>query len=92
MDLDAGVWFGQGEDGSVAKADDSLGAFYYGKYKIEELRSDSNKGLKLISTDFTITKDGKKINGGTLTDESEPSIGTKAKDEATGTKCGFSDR
>ncbi|WP_373106032.1 SpaA isopeptide-forming pilin-related protein, partial [Anaerostipes hadrus] len=85
FDLDAGVWFGQGEDGSVAKADDSLGAFYYGKYKIEELRSDSNKGLKLISTDFTITKDGKKINGGTLTDESEPSIGTKAKDEATGT-------
>ena len=60
FDLDAGVWFGQGEDGSVAKADDSLGAFYYGKYKIEELRSDSNKGLKLISTDFTITKDGKK--------------------------------
>ena len=49
------------------------------------MRSDSNKGLKLISTDFTITKDGKKINGGTLTDESEPSIGTKAKDEATGT-------
>lgn len=85
FDLDAGVWFGQGEDGSVAKADDSLGAFYYGKYKIEELRSDSNKGLKLISTDFTITKDGKKINAGTLTDESEPSIGTKAKDEATGT-------
>ena len=85
FDLDAGVWFGQGEDGSVAKADDSLGAFYYGKYKIEELRSDSNKGLKLISTDFTIIKDGKKINAGTLTDESEPSIGTKAKDEATGT-------
>lgn len=85
FDLSAGTWFGQGEDGSMAKADDSKGAFYYGKYKIEELRSDSNKGLKLINTEIFITKDGKKVDGGTLTDELEPRIGTQAKDEATGT-------
>ena len=85
FDLDAGVWFGQGEDGSVAKADDSKGAFYYGEYTMEELRSDTNKGYKLLSTEFKIEKDGKSVNGGTLIDQPEPSIGTKAKDEATGT-------
>lgn len=85
FDLDAGVWFGQGEDGSVAKVNDDLGAFYYGKYTIEELRSDSNNDLKLIDTDVTITKDGKKVDGGTLTDKLKPRIGTQAKDEATGT-------
>ena len=83
FDHNAGTWFGQGEDGSMANVDDQKGAFPYGKYEVEELRSDSNKGLQLVKFEFYITKDGKTIQGGTITDESEPKIGTKAKNEET---------
>lgn len=82
-DHNAGTWFGQGEDGSMANVDNQKGAFPYGKYEVEELRSDSNKGLQLVKFEFYITKDGKTIQGGTITDESEPKIGTKAKNEET---------
>lgn len=87
FDLNAGTWFGQGEDGTVAKVDDSKSAFVYGKYEVEELRSDTNKGMKLVKYDFYITKDGKKVNGGTINDEDEltPAIHTTAKDMETGT-------
>lgn len=87
FDLEAGTWFGKGEDGTIAKAKDDLGALPYGKYELEELRSDTNKGLKLVKYEFYITKDGKKIDGGTVTDNEEkiPSIHTTAKDEASGT-------
>lgn len=83
FDHNAGTWFGQGEDGSMANVDDQKGVFPYGKYEVEELRSDSNKGLQLVKFEFYITKDGKTIQGGTITDESEPKIGTKAKNEET---------
>ena len=83
FDHNAGTWFGQGEDGSMANVDDQKGAFPYGKYEVEELRSDSNKGLQLVKFEFYIIKDGKTIQGGTITDESEPKIGTKAKNEET---------
>ena len=83
FDHNAGTWFGKGEDGSMANVDDQKGAFPYGKYEVEELRSDSNKGLQLVKFEFYITKDGKTIQGGTITDESEPKIGTKAKNEET---------
>lgn len=83
FDHNTGTWFGQGEDGSMANVDNQKGAFPYGKYEVEELRSDSNKGLQLVKFEFYITKDGKTIQGGTITDESEPKIGTKAKNEET---------
>lgn len=83
FDHNAGTWFGQGEDGSMANVDNQKGAFPYGKYEVEELRSDSNKGLQLVKFEFYISKDGKTIQGGTITDESEPKIGTKAKNEET---------
>lgn len=83
FDHNAGTWFGQGEDGSMANVDNQKGAFPYGKYEVEELRSDSNKGLQLVKFEFYIIKDGKTIQGGTITDESEPKIGTKAKNEET---------
>lgn len=87
FDLNAGTWFGKGEDGTVAKANDNLGALPYGKYELEELRTDTNKGLKLVKYEFYINKDGKKIDGGTVTDNEEkiPEIHTTAKDEASGT-------
>ena len=67
IDFNAGTWFGKGEEGTVAKANDNLGALPYGKYELEELRTDTNKGLKLVKYEFFITKDGKKIDGGTVT-------------------------
>lgn len=81
----AGTWFGQGEDKDTAHVDDTKGAFPYGKYEVEELRSDSNKGLKLIKFEFYIADNGKNVEGGNVVDEYEPVIHTTAKDTKTET-------
>lgn len=86
FDYSAGTWFGLGEDGSMADADDSLSAFPYGQYEVEELLCESNQGLKLVKFNFFVTDDGYHIDGGTVTDMEEqvPVIHTTAKDAATG--------
>lgn len=78
-----GIWFGTSEP------DDSKGALLYDTYEIEELRCDSNKGLKLISAfDVVVSRNKVVIDLGTLTDEyeSEITIHTIATDKATGEK------
>lgn len=78
-----GVWFGTGEP------DDSKGALLYDTYEIEELRSDSNKGFKLIPPfEIVVTRNNIVIDLGTLTDEYEKeiSIHTMAADKVTGGK------
>jgi hypothetical protein len=50
----AGTWFGLSEFGSMAAADDSLGAFPYGKYRIQEVRTDTNEGYNLINFTFYV--------------------------------------
>ncbi|WP_251388013.1 VaFE repeat-containing surface-anchored protein [Mediterraneibacter agrestimuris] len=78
-----GIWFGTSEP------DDSKGALLYDTYEIEELRCDSNKGLKLIPAfDVVVSRNKVVIDLGTLTDEYEPeiSIHTTAADKATGEK------
>lgn len=86
FDYSAGTWFGLGEDGSMADTDDSLSAFPYGQYEVEELLCESNQGLKLVKFNFFVTDDGYHIDGGTVTDMEEqvPAIHTTAKDAATG--------
>ncbi|MFR7513585.1 MAG: collagen binding domain-containing protein, partial [Eggerthellaceae bacterium] len=49
MDPEAGIWFGLGEDGSSAPADDALGALPYGQYTLEELPCEANEGYELIT-------------------------------------------
>lgn len=86
FDYSAGTWFGLGEDGSTADTNDSLSAFPYGQYEVEELLCESNQGLKLVKFNFFVTDDGYHIDGGTVTDMEEqvPAIHTTAKDAATG--------
>ena len=78
-----GIWFGTSEP------DDSKGALLYDTYEIEELRCDSNKGLKLIPAfDVVVSRNKVVIDLGTLTDEyeAEISIHTTATDKVTGEK------
>ena len=64
-----GVWFGTSEP------DDSKGALPYDTYIIEELRSDSNKGFKLIPPfEIVVSRNNFVIDLGTLTNEYEKEI------------------
>lgn len=78
-----GVWFGTSEP------DDSKGALLYDTYEIEELRSESNKGFKLIPAfEIVVSRNNLVIDLGTLTDEYEKelTIHTTATHKETGDK------
>lgn len=87
FNYNSGVWFGLGEDQSMAKTDDTKGALPYGKYTLEELRCETNKNLDLVTVNFWIQKDQKSVDLGTIIDNetTTPKIHTTAKDDATGT-------
>ena len=53
IDGTAGVWFGLGEFGSMAEANDTLGAIPYGTYVLDEMRCENNEKHELIG-DVTI--------------------------------------
>lgn len=82
----SGIWFGQGEDGSVAEPDDRLGALPFGEYRIEELRCEANEGYALWSDTFNVSRDttatGFDIDLGTVDDEPIPKLATEATDKA----------
>lgn len=67
-----GIWFGEIEP------DDAKGALIYDTYEIEELRCESNKGMKLIPA-FTVKvyRNNQTIHLGTLTDEYDEEITIK---------------
>lgn len=83
IDDRAGVWFGLGESGSIAKADDSLGALPYGSYTLSELRCEDNEGFDLLEFTFWVGDNGVTVNLGTLTDFNDPKISTSAVDSIT---------
>ena len=62
LDDTAGIWFGQGEKGTIAPVDDELGALPYGDYVLQELRSHSNEGLDLVTINFSVGKSGETDN------------------------------
>ncbi len=86
MDAEAGIWFGLGEDGSSAPADDALGALPYGQYTLEELPCEANEGYELITKTFWIERDSGVAEAVwmTLDDKEGPKIGTQAADAADG--------
>ena len=57
MDPSAGIWFGLGEDGSSAPANDALGALPYGQYTLEELPCEANEGYELVTKTFVVERD-----------------------------------
>lgn len=84
----SGIWFGQGEHGSVAEPDDRLGALPFGEYRIEELRCEANEGYALWSDTFNVSRDttatGFDIDLGTVDDQPIPKLATEATDKADG--------
>ena len=86
MDSRAGIWFGLGEDGSMADVDDSLAALPYGEYQLTELRCEANEGYQLISKTFWVERDSTAAEPiwMSLTDEEGPQVQTEATDAADG--------
>ena len=86
MDPKAGVWFSLGEDGSAAEVDDGLAALPFGKYTLEELRSDSNEGYDLVKKAFVIERDSSSAKAVwmSLDDKEGPKIQTEAADASDG--------
>ncbi len=93
LDTKSGIYFGLGEDGSMAKADDKLGALPYGKYIMRELHSDTNKGYEMQKFEFSIERNDVTVNAGTLTDDEPviPEIETKASVTKTGSQMAIAD-
>ena len=88
-----GTWFGLGEHGSMAEADNSLAALPYGEYLLYELPCEANKGLVLFSTQLRIYADvsvfARGYDLGTVINYSKPQppeISTSATDKADGDK------
>lgn len=86
MDPSAGIWFGLGEDGSSAPANDALGALPYGQYTLEELPCEANEGYELVTKAFWIERDSGVAEAVwmTLDDQEGPRIGTRATEVADG--------
>ena len=83
LDKSAGVWFGLTTEGSMTKANDSLGALPYDSYTIEELPCTANEGYSLVKTSVIITRDSVSYDFGTL-DDLKPEISTNAYDPTDG--------
>lgn len=85
---DSGIWFGQGEDGSMADPDDKLGALPFGEYRIQELRCEANEGYALWEDTFNVSRDTTAtsfdIDLGTVDDQPIPKLATEATDAADG--------
>ena len=78
LDSGAGVWFSGNADGATP-VDDSLGALPYDTYTVQELRSSANEGHNLASFKVYVTRNGVKLNMGTV-DDSTVAIGTTLTD------------
>ena len=79
-----GVWFG----GEVP-VNDELGALPYDTYLVEEEPCEANEGYELVSFEINISRNNVIVNGGTVSNKSEPepeepAIGTRAYDQETG--------
>ena len=84
-----GTWFGNAEDGSKATPNNKLGALPFGKYKLQEVRTDTNTGLALQSFEFYVYRHERTVHGGTVTDDRvPPKVGTQALGKETNDHVG----
>lgn len=85
-DADAGVWFGQDEQGNKAPVNDALGALPYDTYTLNELRAKANEGRTLATgIKVAISRNGHTVNLGTIDDRPQL-ITTAATDGVDGDK------
>lgn len=85
LDPSAGIWFSMDKSGACAPVNDEVGALPYGTYRLEELPCTANEGRTLVSTIFTVGKDGTCIKLGNIVDSS-PELSTTAYDRKDGDK------
>lgn len=85
---ESGIWFGLTTEGATVPTQDSLCALPYDKYTLEELPVYGNEGHLLITREFSITRDGVVVDGGTIDDDptDPPKIETIAKNKADNSK------
>ena len=70
VDDTAGVWFGLGEFGSMAQANDTLGAIPYGTYILDEMRCENNAEHELIqNVEIKVSRNDAVIHLGTITND-----------------------
>ncbi len=75
----SGTWFGLDVDGKQVPVKDSVGAFPYDTYTIQELRCDANADKALFKGVFTISMPGFTLDYGTITN-ADLAMQTTAKD------------
>lgn len=77
-----GLWFGAGE------ARDDMGALPYDTYTLEELECDNNKGMVMVTKEFTINRQNYVFDMRDIVNDVEklPYIGTHATDASDGDK------
>jgi len=79
LDPDAGIWF-TGTTEVETEPDDALGALPYDTYEVTELRSSANENLSLVSFRVVVSRDGRTIDRGTVTDSAAPQVHTTLAD------------
>lgn len=82
-----GLWFGTGE------ARDDMGALPYDTYTLEELECDNNKGMVMVTKEFTINRQNYVFDMRDIVNDVEklPYIGTHATDASDGDKLVIAD-
>lgn len=94
FDRYAGVWWGLNSNGTTAPVKDDLCALPYGDYVLKELPTSKNQEFELVEFGFSINRDGKTVNLGTIENNSpsesqEPAISTVASDATDGDKLAY---
>lgn len=70
VDMESGVWFGLAEFGSMAEANDTLGALPYGTYTLDEMRCENNAGHDLIeNVTIKVSRNNVTVDLGTITND-----------------------
>lgn len=85
LDANCGIWFSADHEGQTSAADDAHGALPYGTYRLRELACDANMDKNLVTTQFTVFKDGFTVKLDNIVNTT-PSISTSVQDGADGDK------
>lgn len=90
----SGSWWGVTSSGIAAIPNDDLGALVFDDYELKELPTAGNRGLELVSFDFSILRDKRIVSLGTIENNPpsinpNPSITTIASDALDGDKIAY---
>lgn len=90
----SGSWWGVTSSGVKATPNDELCALVFDDYELKELAAPGNHGLELVNFDFSILRDKRIVNLGTIENNPpstnpNPSISTNASDAADGDKVAY---